>query len=89
MEARKALVVDSDARSRERVRRGLRRRGFEVISTASRAEAFDLLDGGDAHLLVTEEPNGSYRVVWLGDASKGDCEFNPSRDGWKVFDRAG
>src|SRR2546429_372969 len=50
MEARrKALIVDPDARTRERLRRGLRRRGFEVISTASRAEASDVLDGGEAH----------------------------------------
>ena len=89
MEARrKALIVDPDARARERVRRGLRRRGFEVITTASRAEAFDLLDGDGAHLLVTDEPGGSYRVVWLGDASRSDVELKPTRGGWKLFDEA-
>lgn len=89
MEARrKVLIVDPDARTRERLRRGMRRRGFEVITTASRAEAFFQLDGGDAHLLVTDEPGGSYRAVWLGDASRGDVEFEPTRVGWRRFDQA-
>ncbi len=83
----KALVVDHDARKRERLRRALRRRGFEVI-TASRAEAFDLLDGDAAHVLVTDEPGGSYRVVWLGDASRQDVELKPTRHGWKLFDES-
>lgn len=83
-----ALVVDPDARARERLRRGLRRRGFEVITTASRAEAFDLLDGDAAHVLVTDEPGGSYRVVWLGDASRQDVELKPTRHGWKLFDES-
>jgi len=89
MEARrKALIVNPDARARERLRRALRRRGFDVISTSSRAEAFDLLDGDGAHLLVTDEPGGSYRVVWLGDAARGDVEFAPTPKGWKTFDAA-
>jgi CheY-like chemotaxis protein len=88
MEAGKVLVVEHDPRTRERLKRGLKRRGFEVISTSSRAEAFDMLDGAGAQILVTEERHGSYRVVWLGDANRGDLEFEPTRGGWKRFDQA-
>jgi CheY-like chemotaxis protein len=84
----KALVVDPDGRNRERVRRGLRRRGFDVVATASRAEASDLLDAGEAHVLVTDEPNGAHRVVFLGDASRSDLLLDASRVGWKRFDEA-
>ncbi len=84
----KALIVEHDASTRRKLTRGLKRRGFEVISTNSRAEAFDMLDGDGAHLLVTEEKQGSYRVVFLGDATRGDLEFQPTRTGWKRFDEA-
>ncbi|HZV02830.1 MAG TPA: hypothetical protein VFF73_39345 [Planctomycetota bacterium] len=82
----KALVVEPDPRALEKLRRGLRRRGFDVVSTPSQAEAFDMLDGGEAQLLVTEAPDGCYRVVWLGDENRADGTLEPTRLGWKRFD---
>lgn len=83
-----ALVVEPDARSRGRLRRALRRRGYEVISTRSRTEASDLLDGSVADILVVDEPlaRGAYRVVWLADLAREDVTIEATREGWRRFD---
>jgi hypothetical protein len=83
---RKAVVVDPNRESRTRVRKALVRRGFEVVALKSHAEAFDLLDGRSPHLLVTEQPGGSYRAVWLGDVARSDLNLEISRQGRKRFD---
>jgi DNA-binding response OmpR family regulator len=83
-----ALVVEPDARTRGRLRRALRRRGYEVIATGSRSEASDLLDGSAADILIVDEPKarGAYRVVWLADAAREDVTIEPTREGWRRFD---
>ncbi len=83
---RKAVVVDPNRESRKRVRKALVRRGFEVVALSSHAEAFDLLDGRSPHLLVTDQPGGSYRAIWLGDVARSDLDLEISRKGWKHFD---
>ena len=82
----KAVVVDPNRESRTRVRKALVRRGFEVVALASHVEAFELFDGRSPHLLVTDQPGGSYRAVWLGDVARADLKLEISRKGWRHFD---
>ena len=93
MEARTALVVDPCARTRESVKRALRRRGYRVVGASSRAAASDLLDGIGAHVLVLEDGDfpgrsgrGRYRVVWLSEEARADALLEPTREGWRRFD---
>ncbi len=85
-----ALVVEPDTRSRDRLARALRRRGYRVLATASRAEAFSVLDAESPHVLVAGDPGaqGTYRVTWLAHEGAADVTIAANRGGWRQFDLA-